>query len=56
MDSFHQAEQERRAKPTDMFNDVFDTLSPNLKRQRDELVEHLKKYKTEYPMELYEKL
>jgi hypothetical protein len=47
MECFHNAEKQRRAKPTDMFNDVYDQLPANLMRQRDEMVEHLKKYKSE---------
>ena len=56
MDCFHNAEKQRRAKPTDMFQNVYDQLPKNLIRQRDDLVEHLKKYKNEYPMEFYEKV
>ena len=50
------AEKMRKGKPTDMFNEVYDTLTPNLEKQKAELLEHLKTYKDQYPMETYEKL
>lgn len=56
MECFQKAETQRRSKPTEMFEDVFDKLPPMLERQKKELLDHLKQYKKEYPMELYEKL
>ena len=56
MDCFHNAEKMKRAKPTDMFEDIYDQMPKHLQRQRKEMLDHLKIYKSEYPMELYEKL
>jgi 2-oxoisovalerate dehydrogenase E1 component alpha subunit len=55
MDAFHKAEKEKRSKPTDMFDDVYKDLPKHLENQKKELVEHLRKYQKEYPLELYEK-
>lgn len=56
MDAFNVAEQQKRARPTEMFEEVFDKPTPMLARQREEMVTHVKKYKTEYPLEMFEKL
>ena len=56
MEAFHKAETIKRAKPTDMFEDVFDKLPANLEKQKKEMLEHIKNYKNEYPLDLYEKL
>ena len=56
MEAFNVAEHQKRARPTEMFEAVFDTPTTNLARQREEMVSHVKKYKTEYPLEFYEKI
>ncbi len=56
MSCFHAAEKEKRGKPTDMFTDVYDKLPPHLEKQKNELIEHLKLYKNEYPTDLFQKL
>ena len=56
MDCFHNAEKLKRSKPTGMFEDIYDKLPLHLEKQKKELVEHLKIYKNEYPLELFEKL
>jgi 2-oxoisovalerate dehydrogenase E1 component alpha subunit len=56
MECFHRAEKEKRAKPTAMFDDVYDSLTKNLQKQRAEMVEHVKQYRHEYPLDVYEKL
>lgn len=56
MNSFHAAEKEKRSKPTEMFNDVYDKLPKHLEKQQNDLLNHLKQYKSEYPMELFNKL
>lgn len=50
------AEKKRFCKPTEMFEDVFDKTSPLLERQRNEMLEHLKKNREHYPLESYEKM
>lgn len=56
MKCFYDAEKMKRGKPTDMFDDIYDKLPEHLLRQRKELVQHIKLYSKEYPLELYEKL
>ena len=56
MECFHNAEKQKRAKPTTMFDDVYDELPLNLKKQRQEMINHLKLYKNEYPLDMFEKL
>ncbi len=56
MDCLLLAEKRKRAKPTDMFEDIYDVLPKHLQKQRQEMLDHLKLYKNEYPMELFEKI
>ena len=56
MDAFHGAEKKKRAKPQEMFDDIYDEMPLHLKNQRNEMIAHVKQYKNEYPLELYEKL
>jgi hypothetical protein len=56
MDAFHNAEKLKRAKPTEMFEDIYDVLPLSLQKQRKDLIDHLKIYKNEYPLELFEKI
>ena len=56
MNAFHTAEKEKRAKPTDMFSDVYDKLPTNLEKQQAEMIQHLKLYKNEYPTDLFNKM
>ena len=55
MTAFHNAEKEKRARPTSMFDDVYDKLPKHLENQKNDLLNHLKLYKNEYPMELFHK-
>ena len=56
MSSFYVAEKTKRSKPTEMFNDVYDKLPKNLEKQQADLLNHLKTYKNEYPLDLFQKL
>ena len=55
MESFQKAETQKRASPTQIFDDVYHTLPAHLVKQKKEMLEHIKLYKKEYPLELYEK-
>jgi len=48
------AESEKKPKIENIFNDVYDELTPDLLQQQKELLEHLKKYGDKYPLDLYE--
>ena len=54
--AFEKAEKIKKAKITDMFEDVYDVPTAQLERQKEELIEHLKIYKDQYPMDTYERL
>ena len=56
MSAFYTAEKTKRSKPTEMFQDVYDKLPKNLEAQQNELLNHLKTYKNEYPLDLFQKL
>jgi 2-oxoisovalerate dehydrogenase E1 component alpha subunit len=56
MKCFHEAEKQRRAKPTEMFDDVYAEMPDHLKKQRENMINHVKQYQKEYPLELYEKI
>jgi 2-oxoisovalerate dehydrogenase E1 component alpha subunit len=53
IDSLHKAEATLRSSPTDMFNDVFESMPLYIKKQKAEFIDHVKKYKKEYPLNLY---
>jgi 2-oxoisovalerate dehydrogenase E1 component alpha subunit len=55
MESFQTAELQKRAKPTEIFEDVYKTMPAHLLKQKTEMINHLKLYKKEYSLELYEK-
>jgi 2-oxoisovalerate dehydrogenase E1 component alpha subunit len=55
MECFHKAEKLKRAKPTSIFDDVYDKPHALLEKQKKEMLEHIKLYNKEYPLELYEK-
>ncbi len=50
------AEKTLRVQPQDMFNDVYDVMPKNLQKQQKEMIAHVKQYKAEYPLHLYEKM
>lgn len=54
MKAFASAESEKKGSPDLAFSDVYDEMPPLLKRQRDEMKEHVKQYKEHYPLEHYE--
>jgi len=45
----NKAEMRKKPPIDDLFTDVYDELPPNLLRQREQLHNHLKKWKHEYP-------
>lgn len=53
--AFESAEKVKKAKPTDMFEEVYDSLHPELIRQKAQFIEHVKLYKEKYSLEQYEK-
>lgn len=56
MECFHNAEKQKRARPQSLFDDVYDKLPAHLEKQRNQMVDHVKMYRNEYPLELYDKM
>jgi 2-oxoisovalerate dehydrogenase E1 component alpha subunit len=56
MKFFHEAEKQKRARPTEMFEDIYAEMPDHLKKQRENMINHVKQYQREYPLELYEKI
>ena len=52
--AFNDAEKVKFAPIDEMFNDVYAELPLHLKRQKEELNAHLKKYGKEYPLDRFE--
>jgi 2-oxoisovalerate dehydrogenase E1 component alpha subunit len=52
--AFNDAEKVKFAPIDELFNDVYAELPPHLKRQKEELTAHLKKYGNEYPLDRFE--
>uniref|UniRef100_A0A0K0DYT9 2-oxoisovalerate dehydrogenase subunit alpha n=1 Tax=Strongyloides stercoralis TaxID=6248 RepID=A0A0K0DYT9_STRER len=51
--AFNNAEKVKKAYPNDMFNDVYHELPNHIKKQMDEMNEHLKEYGQHYPLDQY---
>lgn len=54
IEAFNWAEKIKKLPIASMFDDVYDELPAHLRRQRDELEEHLKEYGQHYPINEYE--
>jgi 2-oxoisovalerate dehydrogenase E1 component alpha subunit len=54
IEALNWAEKVKRSPVSTMFDDVYDELPANLRRQRDELKEHLEKYGQHYPLNEHE--
>uniref|UniRef100_A0AC34Q6G2 2-oxoisovalerate dehydrogenase subunit alpha n=1 Tax=Panagrolaimus sp. JU765 TaxID=591449 RepID=A0AC34Q6G2_9BILA len=52
--AFNEAEKVKKLPPEELFNDVYAELTPNLKRQKEELKRHLEKYGKHYPLENFQ--
>lgn len=50
------AEGTKYAKPTEMFNEVFDKKSELIKKQEQEFLEHIKSNRQHYPLDKFGKL
>jgi 2-oxoisovalerate dehydrogenase E1 component alpha subunit len=55
LDALKKAETQPKPPIEDLFTDVYDELSPQLKEQQQELFEHLKKYPDDYPIAMHAK-
>ncbi|RNA34704.1 2-oxoisovalerate dehydrogenase subunit mitochondrial-like [Brachionus plicatilis] len=53
MECFHNAEKQKRARPQSLFDDVYDKLPAHLEKQRNEMVDHVKMYRKEYPLDFF---
>lgn len=53
IESFKIAEQKLKPKITKMFEDVYHDMPWNIKEQKKDLIDHLKKYKNEYQIEQF---
>ncbi|KAK6185343.1 hypothetical protein SNE40_007597 [Patella caerulea] len=56
MRAFADAETRKRPSPDEMFEDVYDVLPKHLENQLEEMKNHVKQYKENYPLEHHEKL
>lgn len=54
IEALNWAERVKKLPISSMFEDVYDQLPANLRRQRDELKEHLEKYGQHYPLDEHE--
>lgn len=51
MAAFGRAEKAKKPPVADLFNDVYDVYPKRLERQYEDLLDHLKKYPNEYPVQ-----
>lgn len=54
LEKFNASEKIQKKNIEELFEDVYDELTPNLIKQRDELQSHLKEYGNNYPMDKFE--
>ncbi|KAL3316315.1 hypothetical protein Ciccas_005041 [Cichlidogyrus casuarinus] len=54
LDAFNRAEATKKPNPLHMFSDVYQDLTPRLRRQMEETKSHLAKYGQHYPIDLYD--
>lgn len=54
IEAINHAEKQKRLPIMTMFDDVYDKLPANLRRQRDELKHHLEQYGEHYPIDQHE--
>eukprot|EP01133_Synstelium_polycarpum_P019009 gene19009-22754_t len=52
-DALTKAEKQKKPKISELFNDVYDEMTPNLIEQQKEMLEHLKLYPDDYPIDQY---
>uniref|UniRef100_A0A8C4TJJ3 2-oxoisovalerate dehydrogenase subunit alpha n=1 Tax=Erpetoichthys calabaricus TaxID=27687 RepID=A0A8C4TJJ3_ERPCA len=55
MEAFERAERRLKPSPDNLFSDVYDENPPLLKKQEQDLFQHIRQYKEHYPLDLYEK-
>ncbi|CAG9765218.1 unnamed protein product [Ceutorhynchus assimilis] len=55
MSAFSVGEKKLKPKWTEMYEDVYKFLPAHIRKQRDSMVEHLKKYKEHYPIDSFQK-
>lgn len=53
MDEFQKAEKMHKPAPTELFQDVYKELPKHLKRQQEQMEEHVKAHKEHYPFEIH---
>jgi len=53
MDEFQKAEKMHKPAPTELFQDVYKELPKHLKRQQEQMEEHVKAHKEHYPFEVH---
>jgi 2-oxoisovalerate dehydrogenase subunit alpha, mitochondrial len=54
MQAFLRAEKKRKPNVIEMFTDIYDKMPPNLEKQHQELLTHLKSYKDHYPVDKFQ--
>ncbi|KYR01060.1 3-methyl-2-oxobutanoate dehydrogenase [Tieghemostelium lacteum] len=52
-DALNRAEKQKKPPISELFTDVYDKLTPNLVEQQNELLDHLKLYADEYPLDQF---
>lgn len=56
MEAFSKAEKRKKPNPDFLFTDVYDTIPVHLKKQHQEMREHVNQYKEHYPLNNHESM
>ena len=56
LDAFNRAESKLKPNPEELFFDVYDKMPKRLESQPKEMKQHVKNYKDEYPLGVFEKM
>ena len=51
MEAFNKAEKQKKPPVRELFTDVFDTPTPLLREQEQEMLAHIAKYPADYPLD-----
>jgi len=56
LEAFARAERKKKPSPVIMFDDVYDELPSQIRRQREEMKQHIMQYGGHYPVDSFEPL
>ncbi|KAL5008673.1 hypothetical protein ScPMuIL_014254 [Solemya velum] len=56
LEAFSKAEAQKKPNPELMFDDVYDEIPEHIKKQKDQMKQHVNQYKEFYPLDIHEEM